>query len=82
MSNRSKALRQAVFERDNGRCRRCGKELYLNKNGKEKVKGKMKSHMHHIIQRCEGGKDELNNLMLTCWPCETEYHRNKEDGQN
>jgi len=55
------ALLVAVYERDNGRCRLCDRELKL------KVKD---CRVSHAVPMEQGGPDELFNLQLTCEPCE------------
>jgi hypothetical protein len=46
---------RAVFHRDNGRCRVCGKSEKL--------------HVDHIIPRAKGGSDSMDNLWLLCDQC-------------
>lgn len=48
-------IKQIIFKRDKHICKSCGK--YPS------------SQVHHIIQRREGGKDELNNLITLCSRC-------------
>lgn len=62
-------LRQAVVERDNFRCVRCGSDV-------------PPFHVHHITARKDEGKDEMENLETLCNQChiQTEsYGRNKRD---
>jgi len=46
---------RAVFDRDKGRCRMCGRNENL--------------HIDHIIPRARGGSDDLENLWLLCREC-------------
>jgi hypothetical protein len=46
---------RAVFHRDGGRCRTCGKSDKL--------------HVDHIIPRAKGGSDSMDNLWLLCDQC-------------
>ena len=77
MSGQSQARKKFVFERDGKTCKRCGRALYLEKGSKEN-NGKMKGHIHHIKHRKDGGTNDPDNLLLTCWPCEAAWHRNDE----
>ena len=49
------AMRQAVWERDGGRCARCGAQQDLQYD--------------HIIPLSRGGADTADNLQLLCAPC-------------
>lgn len=51
-------IRGAVRKRDNYRCRYCGS-------------GSARLEVHHVKYRSEGGKDEVDNLMLLC----SDHHR-------
>jgi hypothetical protein len=51
-------LRMAVFERDGYRCTYCGSE------GDE-----FALHCDHVIPRCDGGSDNINNLTTACRHC-------------
>lgn len=55
--------RKIVIERDQHICQRCGFELAQ--------KGKPERHIHHIIERSEGGSHEISNLILLCGECHT-----------
>lgn len=48
-----------VTLRDGSRCRVCG------------GRG---NHHHHIVYRSHGGKDVVNNLLLTCTDCHKDIH--------
>ena len=66
-------IRKEIYIENNGKCQRCGCELYIHGNQKDK-KGKKRAHFHHKIFRCDGGKNEKENLLLTCWDCEVKFH--------
>jgi 5-methylcytosine-specific restriction endonuclease McrA len=52
-------IRRVIYERDGGICMKCG----------EKV-SKDDFHVDHIIPICAGGSEwDLNNLELSCPPC-------------
>lgn len=48
-------LRRAVFDRDNGQCRRCGSRSYLE--------------LDHIIPLSKGGATSYDNLQVLCRSC-------------
>lgn len=59
------AARKATLERDGQRCRKC-----FSSTGLE---------AHHVIERCHGGRDELENLVALCSLCHDEWHHGGED---
>lgn len=52
--------RKAVFERDNGKCRRCGTKVVVER-----------CHIHHIVMKSKGGSHSLDNLVTLCRDCHT-----------
>ena len=76
------SVRLEVFERDGYRCRYCGVR-YVNKVTREPVASKPYDgpfwmrrqrwigllHVDHVIPRCKGGTDDLDNLVTACGPC-------------
>ena len=56
-------LRQMAKDRDGNRCVECGKTESL--------------HSHHIVERGNGGTDDISNLVTLCPLC----HANKHKGQ-
>lgn len=50
--------RRVVYERDNGRCVRCGFELELEH-----------CHIHHVVRRAHGGSHAYHNLVTLCRDC-------------
>ena len=56
-------VRQAVFERDNWKCRKCGNRRTLDP--------------HHIIFRSHGGPDTRGNLITLCRRCHDAIHAGK-----
>ena len=54
-------LREAVFTRDNYRCRICGRGL----------EDDVILLVHHIIYRSQGGTNRINNLLTVCSGCHT-----------
>ena len=59
-------LRRKVYERDGGQCVLCGGAG---------------AHIHHIIFRSQGGKDEAENLVTLCGSCH-ENARSEEQRLN
>ena len=56
-------IRQSVLERDENTCQVCGKTATS------------KLHIHHILKRCEGGTDHLDNLITVCSSCHPKADR-------
>lgn len=54
-------LRFEVFKRDGFQCVYCGAKAEKGK--------KTELHCDHVIPRCEGGKDEMRNLVTSCKDC-------------
>ena len=63
-------IRRAVLERDNYRCRRCGRAA--GADGLE---------VHHIIPRKLGGGDAMPNLATYCVPCHLILHKTAKNPQ-
>lgn len=74
MSKRNQ-IRKEIFHERNGKCERCGCELYFKPQIKKEKNGKKKAHFHHKIFRSDNGPDIKENLTLTCWECEKKFHR-------
>ena len=56
-------IRAVVFERDGYKCQLCGGD------------GGGKLHVHHIVKRKFGGKDEQSNLVTLCPSCHSKAER-------
>ncbi len=67
-----RVLRLAVFERDRGKCRACGKPLDIEAGIAANA-----LHCHHVRHRSVGGTDTLDNLAATC----ATDHRLHHDGR-
>lgn len=57
------AVKNKVFERDNGKCVECDSTKDL--------------HYHHIKRYANGGKNTVDNLILLCSGCHAEEHKNE-----
>ena len=55
--------RHAVFSRDSYRCKRCG---FFGHDGAG-------LHVHHVIEVCQGGSDDPENLHTLCGDCHDEW---------
>ena len=55
-------LQEAVYSRDDGRCRACGRDAWAL------------SDVHHIRYRSAGGADTMQNCILLCRPCHNDEH--------
>ena len=56
------AIRRAIYERDKGCCRVCGRVMAL-----EHPNPKMQMHWHHIVYRSAGGPNTVENGLSLCW---------------
>ena len=54
-----------VFERDEFKCRGCGKDMDWAYEWAD---------VHHIVKRSNGGSDNLENLVLLCRECHSKNH--------
>lgn len=59
-SSMTPKLRQAVFERDNFRCQRCGRS--------SKIHGVV-LHVDHLLPVSKGGTNDMSNLQTLCAEC-------------
>lgn len=57
-SSVSRLLKERIIERDGRKCSYCKKDL----RGKHLT-------VDHVLPVCQGGTDELDNLVLACRPC-------------
>lgn len=73
MSGYNSRLRQLVIERDQGRCVFCGTECL----GKD-------CHVHHIDQKWDEYRNDIDNLVTLCVTCHTikGVHKTRRDPQN
>lgn len=58
-------VRRAVLDRDNWQCQVCG------------VTGENRLHLHHVVYRSQGGKDDESNLVTVCHRCHRSIHEGK-----
>ena len=61
-----KSIIDKAWERANGHCENCGKELSKN-NHEEGERGAWEAH--HITPQSEGGSDTLSNCKVLCLDC-------------
>jgi 5-methylcytosine-specific restriction endonuclease McrA len=63
-------LRQEVWKRDNGFCNVCWS-----------LQSFVEYELGHIVDRVVGGKDEMDNLVVMCAPCNRmkPFHHSKEE---
>lgn len=59
-----------IFDRTNGRCHICGKQLSRGNRGRHGARGAW--HVEHSIPRALGGTDHANNLYAACIQCNLE----------
>jgi len=70
----SSGLKYQIIANNESKCAYCGKKLEIAymKNGKPYLsfgKGNCKFHFDHIIPVKLGGKNTIENLVLTCTKC-------------
>jgi len=58
-----RVLRRKVYERDGWRCKKC---LHPSDDGKD-------FEVHHIVEVCAGGTDDIENLDTLCRMCHAEW---------
>jgi len=56
-----------IFEKNNGLCRHCGKQLAFDNYGKYGTRGAW--HVDHSVPISKGGTDNLRNLWALCIGC-------------
>ena len=70
-----KALREAVFERADGRCQ-CVLVLKQNTACNYRCPN-LATAMHHVVYRSHGGSDSLDNCLALCKQCHDDIHAGK-----
>ncbi len=63
----SEDTKRRAFERANGRCEICGKQLVFGNRGRNGGRGSWEAH--HKRPRSEGGSDTIKNCMVLCYQC-------------
>lgn len=63
----TKATKQAVWEKTQGRCWYCGQHVVSAKQAGDQLG--ITQHIEHQTPFCEGGTDEVVNLVLACKGC-------------
>lgn len=63
----TKAVRAAVFERDEGLCRVCGQPA---------------TDMHELVYRSQGGQISLSNSLAVCRDCHRGLHSHRIQGDS
>lgn len=58
---------ELVFEKSDGKCHYCGKQLSWANYGRRDARGGWE--IDHLKPRSWGGTDHLNNLVAACWTC-------------
>ena len=64
--------RDQAFIRQHGRCCYC-KRFLLPTN----ARNPLRSTAEHLIARCDGGRDNRDNIAAACWECNDNRHRAK-----
>ena len=61
-------IQQKVAKKQNYKCPICGESIFNDEP----------RHLHHIIPRCKGGKDDVRNLVWLHQYCHNKVHYQKE----
>jgi hypothetical protein len=70
-------ITKEVWIRDGFQCQMCGKNIAWESNGQLRS-----FRPHHIVHQSQGGKWEMDNLILFCWNChQNGAHRHKWNGE-
>ncbi len=80
MSERVKRqqIRKQLRERDGDNCCWCGIKLIFNC----KLQNRFNTTIEHLVRRCEGGSNKLENLKLACRKCNNSRHSKSWDVEN
>lgn len=65
----SEEQRELIFDKTDGDCYYCEKELSFDNRGRQ---GRGAWEVEHLVPRANGGTDHMNNLVPACWPCNLE----------
>lgn len=68
--NERKLKKQCLFERQEGKCAKCGKEFSING-----------LTFDHIVPLCRDGTNDMPNLQLLCKPCNSRKGKNMDTKQ-
>jgi len=75
--------RLKAFNRQSRRCYYCGFEMWLNKPDEFALRygitlaqaARFKCTAEHLVARCDGGRNEPNNIAAACAYCNSQRHR-------
>jgi 5-methylcytosine-specific restriction endonuclease McrA len=66
--------RALAIAASSGRCYRCGKPVFVQKNGKWVKVAQDFGAVHHVVPLSHGGSDALSNLAVLCAECHGRAH--------
>lgn len=72
MSRQLSRSRQRAFTRQSGRCYYCDLPMWAAPPAGLKL---LKCTAEHLLARCEGGRDDLGNIVAACLYCNRTRHR-------
>lgn len=58
-----------LFERQGGKCFYCDRETWLTEQTRNGMPPRRQATLEHVVPQCEGGTDNLNNLVMACGGC-------------
>lgn len=76
-----KRKQQAVWDKTNGHCWYCGKQLVIGSPSDPESKRIIAQWfvMDHVVPKTHGGSDHIHNLVPACWICNsTKGHKTFE----
>lgn len=66
-ANSRRQLRRMALDREGGRCFWCNRRIVMKPRH-----GEMQASLDHIIPQSKGGWDGIDNVVISCVPCNNE----------
>jgi 5-methylcytosine-specific restriction endonuclease McrA len=68
----------AIYKRDRGKCRYCGKKVVMVRSIPEHRR-ELAATVDHLKRVDEGGDSDVDNLVLSCAPCNRQMDRHYQE---